>query len=411
MRSQSIAIASLLILPSALAFLPNPHAARPQHYDQFLTNIKVKPDDTFDVARDVNMGMDMEDAVTMMMMDAKDDSSSSLSAIDTRRAFVTSATAAAILATATSIQPSAANAETASSASLSSSSAPQIVTVKQVFAKSAKKAVSGGKAGATASVFQVLSLMWLRTSMNYQYRYGGTLSSSLSTLYNDGGVPRLYQGLPFALVQGPLTRFGDTAANVGILALLESIPETASLPLPLKTGVGSICAGLWRIVLMPVDTSKTIMQVEGKDGLDALVENVKENGPGPLYRGAVASAAATAVGHFPWFLTYNFLNDALPMIDVGAGDENVILLKLARSAFLGLSASCLSDVCSNSLRVIKTTKQTSGDVSYREAVGDILDKDGWVGLFGRGLQTRLLTNAIQGAVFSVLWRYFQETSA
>lgn len=398
MKSQSIAIASLLILPSALAFLPSPHATRPQHYDQFLTNIKVKPDDTFDVARDVEIDMDIP---------VEDDSpSSSLSVIDTRRAFMTSATAAAILATTTAIQPSTANAETASLAS-----PPPQMTMKQVLAKSAKKAVSGGKAGATASVVQVLSLMWLRTSMNYQYRYGGTLSSSLSTLYNDGGVPRLYQGLPFALVQGPLTRFGDTAANVGILALLESIPETASLPLPLKTGVGSICAGLWRIVLMPVDTSKTIMQVEGKDGLDELVENVKENGPGPLYRGAVASAAATAVGHFPWFLTYNFLNDALPMIDVGAGDEHVILLKLARSAFLGLSASCVSDVCSNSLRVIKTTKQTSGDISYREAVGDILDKDGWVGLFGRGLQTRLLTNAIQGAVFSVLWRYFQETSA
>ena len=96
--------------------------------------------------------------------------------------------------------------------------------------------------------------------MNYQYRYGGTLSGSLKELYSQGGIPRLYQGLPFAIVQGPLTRFGDTAANVGVLALLESIPETAALPLPLKTAAGSITAGLWRIVLMPIDTSKTSMQ-------------------------------------------------------------------------------------------------------------------------------------------------------
>lgn len=102
--------------------------------------------------------------------------------------------------------------------------------------------------------------------MNYQYRYGGTLSSSLKELYNEGGIPRLYQGLPFALVQGPLTRFGDTAANVGVLALLESIPETASLPLPLKTAAGSVTAGLWRIFLMPIDSSKTAMQVEGAEG-------------------------------------------------------------------------------------------------------------------------------------------------
>ena len=130
--------------------------------------------------------------------------------------------------------------------------------------------------------------------MNYQYRFGGTLSSSLNDLYAEGGIPRLYQGLPFALVQGPLTRFGDTAANVGILALLESIPQTASLPLPLKTASGSVCAGLWRIILMPIDTSKTAMQVEGAEGLARLKDRVMESGPGPLYQGSVASAAATA---------------------------------------------------------------------------------------------------------------------
>lgn len=107
-----------------------------------------------------------------------------------------------------------------------------------IFQKASKKALGGGKAGASAAVVQVFSLMWLRTSMNYQYRYGGDLVSSLKTLWSEGGIPRLYQGLPFALVQGPLTRFGDTAANVGILALLESTPETQALPLPVKTLIG-----------------------------------------------------------------------------------------------------------------------------------------------------------------------------
>jgi hypothetical protein len=145
-----------------------------------------------------------------------------------------------------------------------------------------------------------------------------------------------------------------------------------------------------------------------------------------LFKGALAAAAATAVGHFPWFLTYNFLNEQLP--EISASDD--LLLSLARSAFLGFSASCVSDICSNSLRVIKTTKQTaqlvmqdpnnddSGDKSsskkkatpsYGEIVKEILEKDGYQGLFGRGLQTRLIANSIQGAAFSVLWRYFQQT--
>jgi hypothetical protein len=286
------------------------------------------------------------------------------------------------------------------------------LNTQEIFGKAAKKALGGGKAGAAAAVVQVISLMWLRTSMNYQYRYGGTLGDSLKELYNQGGIPRLYQGLPFAIVQGPLTRFGDTAANVGILALLDSIPETATLSLPLKTFAGSITAGVWRIFLMPIDTAKTAMQVEGGDGLERLKQQVIDNGPSPLYQGALASAAATAAGHYPWFLTYNFMNDYLPVIS----KEDDLLLFLVRSAALGLTASSVSDCVSNSLRVIKTTKQTAGlsdnagkEITYREALALVLETDGVAGLFGRGLQTRLLTNAIQGAVFSVLWKYFQTT--
>lgn len=284
----------------------------------------------------------------------------------------------------------------------------------RILDKASKKALGGGRAGAAAAVVQVFSLMWLRTSMNYQYRYGGDLKSSLEALWRQGGLPRLYQGLPFALIQGPMTKFGDTAANVGILALLDSIPETADLPVPLKTFAGSTAAALWRIVLMPVDTSKTSMQVEGADGLQKLWGSVAESGPGPLYRGALATAGATVVGHFPWFLTYNNLNDALPSVS----DDSDLFLSIARSAFLGLSASCVSDCASNWLRVVKTTKQTAqlqgsgqeGDkeLSYTEVVSMIIEQDGVGGLFGRGLQTRLLTNALQGAVFSVLWKYFQQ---
>jgi Mitochondrial carrier protein len=303
-----------------------------------------------------------------------------------------------------------------------------------IFQKALKKAVGGGQAGALAAVVQVCTLMWLRTCMNYQYRYGGNLITSFQTLYQEGGIGRLYQGLPFAIVQGPLTRFGDTAANVGILSLLESIPLTQSLPLPIKTLCGSVAAGLWRIVLMPIDTSKTSLQVEGSKGLQKLYAATMEAGPGVLYRGSLAQAAATAVGHFPWFLTYNFFNDIIPMVDattVQIQDPNTLmLLSLGRSALLGLLASCVSDCSSNSLRVIKTTKQTaqlndsmtvdtasttpgttkskSKEMSYLEVVQLIIEQDGIVGLFGRGLQTRLLTNAIQGAMFSVLWKYFQQ---
>jgi hypothetical protein len=292
---------------------------------------------------------------------------------------------------------------------LLASSASATVDWQGIVQKASKKAIGSGKAGASAAVVQVCSLMWLRTAMNYQYRYGGNLQTSLSALWAEGGITRLYQGLPFALVQGPMTRFGDTAANIGVLALLETLPASQEWPLPLKTACGSAAAGLWRIVLMPIDASKTAMQVEGADGLQRLWENVAEK-PGVLYRGALAQAAATAVGHFPWFLTYNFFDAQLP-------NQDDLLLSLARSAVLGFSASCVSDCTSNSLRVIKTTKQTAplGDkggveLSYPDVVKMIIEQDGVAGLLGRGLQTRILTNAIQGAAFSILWKYFQQAN-
>ena len=42
-------------------------------------------------------------------------------------------------------------------------------------------------------------------------------------LYAEGGVGRFYQGLTPALIQGPISRFGDTAANEGAAARTQPI--------------------------------------------------------------------------------------------------------------------------------------------------------------------------------------------
>lgn len=82
--------------------------------------------------------------------------------------------------------------------------------------------------------------------------------------------------------------------------------------------------------------------------------------------------------------------------------------RLVRSAFIGWCSSFVSDCCSNSIRVIKTAKQTATvSVTYREVVSGILAKEGVQGLMFRGLGTKLITNGIQGILFSVLWRMGQ----
>ncbi|KAG6838340.1 hypothetical protein C0991_012501, partial [Blastosporella zonata] len=106
--------------------------------------------------------------------------------------------------------------------------------------------------------------------MNYQYRYGTTTTEAINTLYADGGWTRYYQGLSAALVQGPIARFGDTAANAGILALLQSNIYLKDLPALIKSIFASAAAAAFRMILTPIDTIKTTMQTQGTKGLPIL---------------------------------------------------------------------------------------------------------------------------------------------
>ena len=153
---------------------------------------------------------------------------------------------------------------------------------------------------------------------------------------------------------------------------------------------------------MPVDTVKTIMQVEGKNGLPILWQKVRTGGVGAFYQGGFGAVGASFVGHYPWFATYNFLNANIDMPEDFAQ-------KLMRNAGIGFCSSFVSDCTSNSIRVIKTTKQThSESITYGEAANLVIKSDGLAGLFIRGLQTRILANGCQGMLFTVLWKYFEE---
>ena len=83
------------------------------------------------------------------------------------------------------------------------------VDAKQVLDKALGRALQGGVAGALAMGANVLTLMWMRTTVNFQYRNGTDTMTALKTLYKEGGVPRFYRGLAPALIQGPLSRFGE----------------------------------------------------------------------------------------------------------------------------------------------------------------------------------------------------------
>ena len=111
----------------------------------------------------------------------------------------------------------------------------------------------------------------------------------MSALYKEGGIPRFYKGFSFAIVQNPLSRFGDTAANTGVLAVLEAFSPT--MPVAAMTAFASLGSATWRIFLTPVDTFKTTLQVQGTAAFLLLKEKVKVGGIGTLYSGCFANFA------------------------------------------------------------------------------------------------------------------------
>ena len=121
-----------------------------------------------------------------------------------------------------------------------------------------------------------------------------------------------------------------------------------------------------------------------------------------LYNGSIAAASATFVGHYPWFFTYNYLSVKIPKQD----DQ---VRELGRRAILGFCSSAISDTCSNSIRIVKVYKQSHPEqLSYSQVVKNVLQESGVKGLFFRGLETKILANGMQGILFSILWKHFEE---
>jgi hypothetical protein len=246
--------------------------------------------------------------------------------------------------------------------------------------------------------------------MSYQHVNGVTMSEALNQLYAQGGVPRFYKGLVPALVMMPLSRFGDIFSNELSRELLSD-----KWPAAVVTMFASSMAASWRILISPADTVKTMMQVHGTEGLQHLQNKISKSGFGALYEGALGASAATWVGHYPWFVTHNFLEAFCirnQIMDAHLKHNQNPLRKNIRRALLGLMSSLVSDVCSNAIRVLKTYKQTSVEpIGYAEAARRIIEKDGLRGLFFRGLTSKLTANALNAMLFTVVWKAISERLA
>lgn len=268
-------------------------------------------------------------------------------------------------------------------------------------------------------------------------------------LYREGGIPRFYQGVWFALAEGPLSRGVGASANYATLHLMSQTRWAMHLPTVVQTAISSLGVATFRLIYYPLDTAKTAMQVEGPGGLKMLRERARRDGLASLYNGASSSIVGAAVRHTLWFSTYNMLAamadryNAQAAIDYGGvnvnsqGDEDGSVAfgtygqvhgghgfgdngsgngngyapwNILQNAAIGLACALVTDVVGNPLSVLKAYRQTAErNVSYREVIARVTKEHGLRALFTRGLSTRLTVDAINSVVFTVLWRLWAPT--
>ncbi len=66
------------------------------------------------------------------------------------------------------------------------------------------------------------------------------------------------------------------------------------------------------MLLIPLDAFKTMMQVEGNAGIHILLAKLKEQGILALWDGATVAVLSMISAHYPWYLSFNYLNSTIP---------------------------------------------------------------------------------------------------
>lgn len=265
---------------------------------------------------------------------------------------------------------------------------------------SVKHAVTGGIAGMIAGGIQVICLMWMRTVMNYQYFHGGTLWEAMKTMWAEGGLPRFYRGLSFALLQVPIARFGDTFAQTMVFLIFGSPGKEVHgiIAGAVVATIGALC----RLMISPLDTMKLNAQVHGGSAMKVMTSRIREGGICELWSGSFAMFAVIWIGSFPWWATYNLVMQYWA--------ASTVWQIYIRNGAAGILASMASDLSSNALRVLKVKRQAashaaSGAEGYINDIKEVIAKDGLYGMFFRGLGTKMIAGAIQGAFFAVFWNW------
>lgn len=235
----------------------------------------------------------------------------------------------------------------------------------------------------TSMFFSVTSCFWLRSSVNYQYIHNTTITNTFKNMYYKGGFIRFYRGYLPAIIQAPVIRTFDLYIN-NLIKIDNNLFA--------KSFITSIFSGGFRCLILPIDVVKTHYQINGN--LLSLKESFKKTGLPVLYKGVIPLYLSNFFGVFPWFLTYNILDNKFSKYE-----NNIV-----KNGIIGLCCSTSSDICVNSLKVLKVQKQINSQKEYMDIIKDMVYKENIITLFKRGLLLRIIGNGIQNTIFMIMYK-------
>lgn len=247
-------------------------------------------------------------------------------------------------------------------------------------------------AGFTAGTIQMSSLYWLKTPIKYQYVYNTGIHETFKILLNNKDKYRIFRGIIPSVLKVSLGKVGEA----GFMTYFK--PENNQKDILKNTVISSACISLWKVSLMPFDTLGNSYQVNGKDTLEIVKNKIKVNGLKTLYDGTTVYGAITLINCSIWLYIYNNLNLKL----------DYEMNKDLRNGIIGFSATIISDLVINPLRIVKTYKQSSKEaISYKEICKKVFSSMK-ISDFYRGIKVKMVFNCFNSSLYIILWKRLEE---
>jgi hypothetical protein len=248
-------------------------------------------------------------------------------------------------------------------------------------------------AGSSAGIIQLTSLFWLKTITKHQYRHGTSLYKSTFQLYQEKDILRFYRGFTPNLIKTSFGKFGDAA-----LYTYFHQPQFDYLSNEKRSSYIALASSFIKINLMPFDNYTNMSQVRGREGLSIMKQKLHRDGLHVLYNGSTAYFLSNFLGNASWFYTLDFLNSKFYLNGEKKDD-------IKKNLIIGFGCSTVSDVITNPIRILKTYKQSNTvNISYSEALREIMKSKGLGNFYFRGLGTKLILNGLNSSMFLVLWK-------